>query len=92
MAAPAERALGKAAVGASHHVVFADAFNEAEKPFRHEFRMLDDVCRMSHETRQQHLSRRELDLLPYLPLMFMARVRRFKAVPTDISVRNATTG
>src|SRR5215468_7324289 len=76
MDAAVERALGKAAVGADHHVLAADEIGEAQRALGDQFGMLHYVGGMADDAGDQHLARRQFRRLPHLPFMLMAWIGR----------------
>ena len=74
MDALVERLLREAAVGAGDDVLAADQLGEPHDALGDQLGMLDDVGGVADDAGDQHRALRQLDVLPHLPLVLVARV------------------
>ncbi len=72
------------AVRASDHVLPAHRLGEPGDPVGDEFRVLDHVGGVADHARDDDLARRELDVLPHLPLVLVPRVARLEHVGAGV--------
>ena len=62
-----------AAIGAGDDALAANHVRKTHQALRHEFRMLNDVCGMTDDTRHQGLAVRQPVVPENLPFMLMPR-------------------
>jgi len=77
-----------AAVGPGHDILTAHDLGVAHQAISDGLRMFDEVAVMSHDSRNQYLSVRQLDVFPDAPFMFMAGIRRFDGIGASADFEN----
>jgi hypothetical protein len=80
MHATVKGALGEAAVGAGDHVLAPQQVGKPRDAFGDQLRMLDDVGGVADDPGNEHFAVRQLGVLPHLPLVLVARIRRLDHV------------
>src|SRR5271167_265627 len=65
-------APAKTAIGRGDDLLAADCIGKAQDTLGDQFGVLDDVGGVADHARQDQLAVRELDVLPYLPLVLVA--------------------
>src|SRR5262249_32733178 len=74
MDAGGESTLGEPTIHASNHVLPAHQPGISHNAFLHQLGVLDGVCGVCNDPRNEYLALGELDVFPHVILMFMARV------------------
>jgi hypothetical protein len=80
--------LREPAVRAGDDILFADEPGKVLDPPRHQVRVLDDVGRLRDQARDQDLAFRQLQILPDLNFVFVARIGRFEAVGLGLELEH----
>src|SRR5262245_23658816 len=73
-------AIAQPAVGSRYYVFASHSLGKIANSARDQFWMLDDVCRVAHDARHDHLSGRQVDVFPDSPLVLVAHVARLETV------------
>ena len=88
MNSPIEHALGKSAVSTADDAFPANQLRKAHQALRNQPWMLDDVGGVSDHAGQKHTFRRQLRLLPDLPLVLMAWIGHFQGITTNLHAKD----
>src|SRR4030095_10295099 len=80
--------LREAAVDPGDDVLAADQPRVAQDPLGHQLRVLDAIRRVGDNARDEDLAGRELDVLPDVVLVLVARVRRLEREGARLDLEN----
>src|ERR1700757_1106837 len=67
-------AAAETAIGRRNDPLFADKVRKPDDALRDEFGVLDDIGGVADDARQDQFTIGQLDLLPHLPLVFVADI------------------
>src|SRR5258708_30478382 len=86
MDAAVERPLREAAIGSGDHILAAQSLRVADDALGNELGWLDDVGGVADDAWDQHFALWQFNVLPDLPLMFVARIGPFDQKGADIGL------
>src|SRR5262245_55797254 len=81
-------AASKAAIRAGNYILATDNRGIAKDAIGDQLRMLDEVGRMTYDTRHQYLAGRHLDHLPGSPLVLMSHVAGLEGIGLRLNREN----
>ena len=81
-------AAAKAAIRAGNYIFATDNRGIAKDAIGNQLRMLDEVGRMTHDTRHQDLAGRHLDRLPGSPFVLMSHVAGLEGIGLCLNREN----
>src|SRR5437764_2462513 len=78
---------GKAAITPRNHILAPHQPGVVHEPLGDEFRVFNDVTRMTDHARNEHLAVRKLNVLPHMPFVRVAWVRCLKRVGASVNTQ-----
>ena len=80
--------MTESAIGSSDDILPPNDARIAKQAIGHKLRMFDNVRGMTDDARHQHFPRRQFDVLPNAPFMFVPDIARLKRITLRIDAQD----